>query len=653
MSVNNAGNNNNNNAAWKEANQPTQTAQGSKDGLAALFSQPSMSSNNRHMVEVNEVVTNVKSFYDSMRNSTTGSVQVSTIPDIENMTAVISPSLPGLCFYKEINSKMYIMGVLFSNDGMVAGSEFLQVHTQFGQQTISFMSTPVDAANGPMIEKIKQHYQDNNARKNLTGVEIINMVVVDLEMYKHSGIQGPEDRVQRISSFLTSEWEEAILVRITKEVTEAGSRLPTPFIDGKAYGNAGTAEARITAVTDQVGPNGMLTPSNMEIRVNTINPNQQYANAQNSKEVVRVRASVSLAGVSYQEYLRNLQGQPQQQFIAPSAYPQGYRPLRPVITLDSVQAGEQMMNNGGLYPFVYGLYILMCTNNNYAFAEALRRQNVGARGNLSSLEGRIQQLLTEAAINTPPNSRIILDDKKMGDIDLVNQWIRQNVAQHAVFQSNLILRGSNSSVNNALVLLSGDPVSRAGMVKTFVNIVDSLTNGAMTALIQEGKGWTFSDPVLHRTSIIGVNGLAKLGDKELNTLEIDEMMLQHLKGKNNAGAIAEFLRTKFGDVNNPQDPKARAQGLRMQVSESLFDGAVHVNSFPTVAIWDPKFMSTIGMAMDKIGTLHVSGNQGSFRNNNLVFQQGAGLATYATVGTNNQGGMQVNQSFGGNMSTFG
>lgn len=644
-------NNNQTGAQWDKENAADKAAPAV--GLAALFGQPSMSSNNRHLKEVNDVAASVKDFYAGMRNSTTASIQVSTIPEIENMTAVISPVLPGLCFYKEISGKMYIMGVLFSNDNMVAGSEFINVQNQYGNQTISFMSTPADAANGQMIEKIKQHYQDNNSRKNLQGFEIINMVVVDLEMYKHSGIQGPEDRIQRISAFLTSEWEEAILVRTAKECTEAGARLPSPFIGGKAYGPAGNAEARITAVTDQVGATGMLTPSNMEIRVNTITPNQQYSNNQNSKEVVRVRASVSLTGVSYLEHLQTAQQSGRIQQFVPGVYPQGYHPLRPVITLDSVQAGEQMMNNGGLYPFIYGLYILMCTNNNYAFAEALRRQSVGARGNLSSLEVRIQQLLAEGNINMPQNARIILDDKKMGDIDLVNQWIRQNVAQHAVFQSNLVLRGSNSSVNNALVLLSGDPVTRQGMVKTFINVIDSISNGYMSKLIAEGQGWTMSDPVLHRTSILGVNGLAKVGDKELNTLEIDEMMLHTLKGKNGAASIAEFLRTKFGDINNPQDLKVRAQNLRVQVSESLFDNAVHINQFSTVGIWDPKFMSMLGKCFDQIGTLHVSGNHGSFRNNNLVFQQGAGLATYATVGANNPNGLSANQAFGNNISTFG
>jgi hypothetical protein len=122
------------------------------------------------------------------------------------------------------------------------------------------------------------------------------------------------------------------------------------------------------------------------------------------------------------------------------------------------------------------------------------------------------------------------------------------------------------------------------------------------------------------------------------------MMLGHLKGKGGTASIQQYLATQYGMTN--EDFKARCQKLRLELNQSIFDGAVHINSFAQTHIWDPQLMAVIGEAMDGIGTLNVANNLGSFRSNTLVFAPGAGLATYTSVGSNNPSGAGIGAGYG-------
>ena len=633
----------NDNNTWngkKDEPNAQRAAASGQNGLVGLFQQTSMTSDNRNLKEVTDVATQVSDFYKTQKKSTTSPLQQQIIPDVEAMTATISPQLPGLCFYRVIEGQMYVMGVLFSNNNLAISTEQINVSGfgASGAQRVSIPITPVDYANAQVIDGVRNHYRAVAAAQQINAVHIINMIVVDLEMYNHVEIIDAAHRVDTISNWITREWEESILVKAAEQAVSAGITLPSPFKDAKPFGQNNAAEARVSVVAGRLNTAKQLSSANMEVIVSTMNPsnNQQ---TQNSKEIARIKATVSLKGVSLQEHQAAMMasGNLQQNFMqmmgmaGANAYPNGYRPLRPVITLDQVQPGEQMNYNGGLAPYLFGLYSLMCTNNNYVFAEALRRVNVGARGNLADLEVRINQLLAASGINV---TRIQLNEKTISDTDVVNQWIRQNVAPHATFQTNLVLRGVNGSINNFLLRLAG--TARTEPVNTIVATLDAISNGAASTLIARnnaaGKGWTKEKPILHRTSEIAVNGLATYGDKQLNTLELDEMMLGHVKGKNGIQAIADFLRVEYGIDN--EEFKSRAQKLRIQLNESIFDGAVHINSFSQVHIWDPSFMQLLGECMADIGTMNVANNLGSFRTTNLVYAPGAGLATYASVGAN-------------------
>lgn len=644
-------------ASEKDNNVNTPVTSGlAKSGLAGLFSLPSMTSDSRNLKIVADTIEQITERYKQAKNSTTADLQLRIIPEIENMTPSISAVLPGVCFYREIGGVMYVMGALFSNKDLTISSEYIRVmNPTQGTQSVSAPLTPASYANGAVAEALRAHYLRAGETKGYNVVTIINMTVVDLEMLEHPEAGDPKDRPHALAQYLTSAWEEALLVKIPQEMATAGQELPSPFTNKTSpYGKDATAEARVTAISGRVTVGRTLSPANMEVVVSTMNSaNTQNSFSANSKEIARVSATVGLNAQAFAAYQQQMQaniGRSQQDAmqrmmnIGQGIYPQGWRPLAPVITIEEAQAGEMMDYNQGLYPYFFGLYALMATNNNFVWAEALRKHSVGARGNLAALEIRIDEMLQQVG---QPQGRIMLNDKTISDTDLVNQWIRQNVSPHATFQVNINPCGPHASIQNFLIRLA-HPKNRKEEVQTLIGILDALTNKHFSTLVNRNinakSGWVPSMPVLHRTPTITINGLAEYNGKKLNTQELDEMMLCHLKGKGGIASIQQFLATQYGVTN--EDFKARCQKLRIELNQSIFDGAVHINSFAQTHIWDPQFMAVMGEAMDSIGALNVANNLGSFRSNNLVYAMGGGLATYASVGSNNPTGANIGAGYG-------
>jgi hypothetical protein len=650
------------NKAEDDASIQTTTSGLAKGGLGGLFQLVSMTSDNRNLKEVADTTEQIIELYKRIKNSTTAELQLSIIPEVENMTPSISPVLPGICFYREIGGVLYVMGALFSNKHLTISSEYIRMNSQMGfggvSQSVSAPLTPASYADKNVVDNLRAHYTRVGESKGIKAVTIINMVVVDLEMLEHPEAGDVKDRPHALAQYLTGAWEEALLVKVPQEMAIAGAKIPSPFANKTSpYGKDGHAEARVSAISGRVTAGKTLSAANMEVIASTMNNiNNPNAYAANSKEIARVTATVALNAQSFQAYTAQLaaaSGRQQQEALqrmmnlGGGIYPQGYRPLAPVITIEEAQAGEMMSYNQGLAPYFFGLYLLMATNNNFVFAEALRKHSVGARGNLASLEVRIEEMLAQVA--QFPN-RIILTEKTVTDTDLVNGWIRQNVSPHATFQVNINPCGPHASIQNYLVRLASP--KRKEEVQTMIAVLDALSNDAFSGLIERNmkanSGWVPTMPVLHRTPVITVNGLAEIGGKKLNTQELDEMMLGHLKGKGGTASIQQYLATQYGMTN--EDFKARCQKLRLELNQSIFDGAVHINSFAQTHIWDPQLMAIIGEALDGIGTLNVANNLGSFRTNTLVFAPGAGLATFQSVGSNNPSGAGLGAGYGMNQA---
>lgn len=626
-------------------------------GLASLFATTSMTSDNRNLIEVGEVLEIMKKNYKQLAGSTTPQAQLAILPEIDLMTTTISSILPGMVLSRVVNNTIWVMGVLFSNKDLTISSEPIRINNPggMGASQISIPLVPTSYADKYVIENLRKHFQGVAEANGIKQVAIINMVVVDLEMLNHSEAGDMKDRNSRLAGYLSNAWETAVLVKVTGDIPEAGMALPSPFKDPKQpFGKDGYAEARVSAIQDRTTKAGTLSPANMEVVASTINNVNNPASVQaNSKEIARVTATVQLSGITYQAHMANLaasrgnlqQSDAIQAFLGMNGglYPNGYRPLHPVITMESAVAGEQMNYNQGLFPYFFGLYLLMATNADYVFTEALRKLSVGSRGNLSALEPRIDSLLQGVFVGQRP----LLNDKTITDTDVVNQWIRQNVSQHATFRTNIVTNGPDSSVNNFLLSLSSK--NRVNEVRTMVAVLDAMSNNKFSELLERNQrnqsGWSIDKPALHRTQMIVVNGLAKLGAKELNTLEVDEMLLGHVKGKGGQQSVLNYLGIQYGQTQ--EDFKARCQKLRMELNQSIFDGHVHINSFAQSCVWDPNLMALIGEAMDSIGTLNVANTTASFRPNQLVYAPGAGLATLASVGSNNMNNVNAMGAFGG------
>lgn len=625
------------------------------NGLLGLFSITSMTSDNRNLIDVQEVAKLLKEYYKQIASSTTPEAQRKIIPEVDIMSPGISSILPGIVLHRIVNNTIWVQGVLFSNKDLTISSEPIRYAAQGGMmQQMSVPLTPTSYADKYVIENLRKHFGQVAEREGVKQVAIINMVVCDLEMLNHPEAGDPKDRNQRQMNYLAQQWEMAVLVKVTQELPANNIALPSPFKDPKAaYGKDGHAEARVNAIQDRVNKAGYLSAANMEVVASTINNVNNVNSPQtNSKEIARAQAIVSLSGLTFQAYQANLAASGNmrgsdafQQFMGMngSVYPQGYRPLHPVITMEHAQAGEMMNYNQGLFPFFYGLYLLMATNSNYVFTEALRKISVGARGNLSDLEPRIDGLLQGLMV---PQNRLVLNEKNITDTDVVNQWIRQNVAPHATFRSNIVTNGPDSAINNYLMRLSSN--NRTEEIKAMVAVLDAMTGGKFSELLDRnqhsGTGWTLDKPALHRTQMLVVNGLGEIGGKKLNTLEVDEMFLGHIKGKSGQQSVMNYLGIQYG--NSQEEAKVRCQRLRQELHQSIFDGAVHINTFAQSCVWDPNLMALIGTAMDSIGTLMVANTTNSFRPNQMVFAPGAGLATMASVGSNNMNNPNAMMAFG-------
>jgi len=655
------------NAAQSTLARTAGTVQG---GLGGLFRLSSMTSDNRNLPECAAALKELQEYYDAQKKASINDLQRQIIPSLLELTSSISPVLPGIGLHVIVGDTLYCMVALFSNATVTINSERIEYNAQpgvFGNSSLSIPLTPVQYANVDVYNRVRDHYQRLAETKNVKHISVVSMLLVDLEMRKLEEAGEHKDQARNNALFIASEWEEALLVKSVLESTAQNIELPNPFQNPDTpYDKGNAAEARVVGISGRVTKGKTLTADNMEVTATTVLNNGQNRDYNrdynsNSKEICRVQATVSLNAVSWDEYSRFImshrtpdQMNQLQAFMGAasmggSAYPNGFRPLRPVITMGDVQAGEMLGYNGGLYPYFYALYLLMCTNNHFVWAESLRKQSVGQRGSLADLEVRIKQMLS-AVPGGLAISREELDVKKLADTDFVSNWIRMNVSPHATFQVNILQAGPHASIHNFLWRLA-DQNKNSDEVKTVVKLIDAMSKKKMSAVIERnmrpgGTGWVPGKPILLPTGMISVNGRARMGDKTFNTQEADEMMISHVKGKNNLPAIEQFLHSQYG-IDQREGFKQRCQKLRLEMTSAMqFSGDVHINGFAQPHIWAPDFMAALGEAMDGIGQLNVANNIGSYRSNQLVFAPGVGLATVAAAGSSNPNAPSLGTAYG-------
>lgn len=621
-------------------------------GLTGLFSMSSMTSDSRNMREHMEAFKALTEKYESLKKSTTNDSQRAIIPSLTTLTQNISPSLPGIGLHKVINNVVYVMVALFSNRDVATGTERVAVNNNLGhQQSISIPLTPVAYLDRSLRDSVTAHYASVGEQQNARQVKIISLTVVDLEMYKHSEIGETQDLPQVIAEWIASEWEEGIYVRTTEEISALGKGAPASWATPSApYGKDSQAEARVNAIPGgRVNRGKQLTSSNLEVITNTVN-NQGSVNS-NSKEVCRVAATVSLQAVSYENYQQRLAAgasnadlmrQLMMQITGGSGgsncWTQNYKPLAATINIDSVKAGEALRFHDGLYPFFYGLYTAMVTNQNYAWADSLRRAVQPGRSSLADIEPRIQQMIagSNGAALVNEKNRIVLTNKNVSDIDLVNQWFQQNCSPNLKFTVRIGVGGVYCALNNFLQRLAIKDKNSAEK-RTVIDIIDAQTGNKFSEIIAENvankTGWTPSEEILIPTPQLSINGIAAYSGRQLNLSEIDEMTLCHIKGNGAQGGIDNYLRQQYG-LNPQEGIKQRQQGLRTELTQSMYGaGEAHINSFDVVHIFHPQFLATMGKAFDSIGTMTIANSFGSWRTVPASWSIGAGLELTTSVGT--------------------
>lgn len=648
VNQNNGGNN-----AWEDngdngrSNDNRNTQSSGLTSLLGLLGQTSSTFTGRAIPEMNKVQEELQKVFKQRGEDRLNTLKAKIVPGIDLIDPNVSPILPGLVLWLKQENTIYIAPFLFYAKNMIVDVEEVVMYTAQASHRVNVPRTP-----SAYIDKRLNHELVNTFKTNHgSSLNIVQIAagVINLELY--GDIRNDEKRVvDKIQAYMDREWETGILIELVRQTANTpNAKLPSPFFGNQPYGANGTADARIAAITTPVhGENGVILPANMEVAVVTTNPNQYGQNNPNSdstpREVCRVHANVSLLPVNHGEYLTNIRRANINPLGLGGPMNDGYRPFRPCIALNNAIAGPQMNSNGGIIPFLMGLYVLMCANNRYAFADVLRRPKCGVRGNLANLEPRLDKLFQDNHIpRIVGQNSTKLDSKTIIDIELVNRWIQQHIMQQAIFTVPVLPTGANSALTKLLIDLN-NPTTRADAVKAIMSAADAISNNAFSKAAAansgtEGKGWNPSKPIYHASNILVVDGTARFNGELFNLGELDEMSVHHFAGPNGGANADVFLRTMY-QQNDRENLKARQQRLRIMLTEAMNLTDLEINGFGRVAVMDPGFMNLLGTVFSSIGTLNTSSISGNFMNNEAIFAPGTSLAVdyVAGVNTNQQGG---------------
>lgn len=643
---------NGNNSNWDDQgnNRPQDNAAAAANvnmsGLLGLLTQTSSTFTGRQIPEMATVQEELIKIFKSRKDDKMNTQKALIVPHVDMIDPNISPILPGLVLWLKFENTIFIAPFLFHSAKMVVDVEEVTMYN-------NNQSTRVN------VPKVPASYIDKRLNNSLVSVfksnhnESFNIVqvaagVVNLELFGDLiGGDITKRLVERVVAYIDREWEVGILTEIVKDSSsQPGVKLPSPFHNRKAFGINGTADARIAPInTPLVGDNGVIMPSNMEVAVVTTNLdryNQSDRNADSTpREVLRVHANVTLLPVSHADYQETIRRSGRNPIGLGGPMNDGWRPFRPCIALNSAQAGAQMNSNGGINPFLMGLYVLMCANNQYAFADVIRRLKCGVRGSLLNLEPRLDRLFHENNVARHIGSTSTkLDKQTESDIDVVTNWIRQHIMQQAIFTVPILRTGANSALSKLFTDLV-DPRTASSAMKTLIAAADSMTDSRFSATLAENvkhqKGWNSSMPVFHQSAMLTIDGTARFEGELFNLGELDEMAVYRFAGPN-GGAVAErFMRTMYQQQQR-ETTKSRQQTLRLIMNEHLNLTDIQINDFGCVAIMDPGFMSALGGVFATIGTLNTSSLHGSFENNNAIFAPGTSLAVDYVAGSNGNTG---------------
>lgn len=622
--------NNNNDQPKKEVtidsgNQP--------DILGELLGEPSLFNSTRDILEVGETVKSLRERLERFHGQTLSNSQRAIMPEVQELSKQVCDLLPGLVMHVNLGGDVLALPVLFISSKLTNEMETFDMPTATGIQSMSNPVPPNGYITPELVENVRRLYTNsyNNEGKVINSVNVIACRLVDLDQYKDAMWLLTDNRAERIEMLakeLMATWYKGVLSHLTQRHVSTGRGLPTPFVNGKPFGNDGAAIVRVEPLRESITVDGQLTPYNITTRMVTTNPNSTRAHRDNSKSVIDSFATVSLVGQSLMSFNSNpARGMNSMMPNPATGMPMGYQPFIPVVVYGESNPGQTMGENSGLGTFFMGLHSLLTTNTRQLFSEPLRLSANGNRGNLCDMENRIASLVASCNVRRPAET--LMDEKKMRDADFVTNWIFQYVAQNAAFAVDLVNFSRNSQETNFLMsTLQADTKERA--MRIAVAVIDSLTKGKMSELISKPDcPWKMSDGMLINSNIMIPHGVFKYDNKWVDMGEIDEMFLSRVY-KNDQAKVIEILSKIYGSDTN-MDAKARRLFIRRALNE-LTDNQLYLNGYKTRAFFNSKFLEVFTNAMNSIGAVMVNGTVGNYMTAPIAFDQISQFITTASAG---------------------
>ncbi|BAW98339.1 phage protein [Vibrio phage pTD1] len=618
--------------------------------FASVLGMNSVMSGGRSVPVVNDVMKALNDFKEEKGKSSLAPALQAIIPqEIISMDSNLSPVLPGIILARRVGNTMIIAPIMFSNRELAIQLEEIHTNGVLGQNTpskVQIKQAPNRYMTGEVVRNIMESIKLRYGADGVNDVQLITSRVINLEDY-----QTPENKEAGLPQLLTGvildEWERGMKITLTKAMVKAQQELKTPFIDSKgqidknAYGATKSATARIEAVkTQNGGPvsiDGVPCGANMTVQLQTAPKEGQPYNTDAARGIVTAYSTVQLIGVPFAVYTANLMSRQQPQVFNPmltagaDAYPHGYHPLQAVVVMNSARAQAQMGNNSGIASWLMGLYANMTVNHNHLFTEPLRMMSNGARGNLSHIERRIDDMIMGALPKRDDKTKI--NESRLKDMDFTSSWIRRNIAPHASYAIDLSEFGNEAALHNFLLNLAGKTGTASENKMTVVKVIDAITDGEATRRIndnrQSGKGWTMDKPILCASSIILPVGTFKHNGQLHSLEEVDEMFLSRLCPTDSTPMI-QYLGAIYGD--NGQTPEAVRRYKMTTMLPTLINDDVNMTGTARRYYIAPDFAEFLGQCMDKLGNLNASGTMGTFASNVAIYAPSVEFAVMAAAG---------------------
>ncbi|AGB07191.1 hypothetical protein [Vibrio phage VP4B] len=635
--------------------------------FASVLGMNSVMSGGRSVPVVNEVMKALNDFKEEKGKSSLAPALQAIIPqEVISMDANLSPVLPGIILARRVGTSMIIAPIMFSNRELAIQLEEIHTNGLMGQNTpskVQIKQAPNRYMDSNVIRNIMDSIKLRYAADGVNDVQLITSRVINLEDY-----QTPENKEAGLPQLLTGvildEWERGMKITLTKAMVKAQHDLKTPFIDSKgqidknAYGPTKSATARIESVKTQSGApltiDGVPCSANMTVQLQTAPKEGQHLNSDAARGIVTAYSTVQLIGVPFAVYTANLMSRPQQMAFNPmmnagvDAYPHGYHPLQAVVVMNTARAQAQMGNNSGIASFLMGLYANMTVNHNHLFTEPLRLMSNGARGNLSHIERRIDDMIMGALPKRDDKTKIT--EARLKDMDFTSSWIRRNIAPHASYAIDLAEFGNEAALGNFLLNLAGKTNNASENKMTVVRVLDAITDGEATRRINEnrqaGKGWTMDKDILCASSIILPVGTFKHNGQLHSLEEVDEMFLSRLCPTDSTPMI-QYLGAIYGD--NGQTPEAVRRYKMTTMLPTLINDDVNITGTARRHYVSPEFAEFLGLCLDKLGNLNASGTMGTFASNVAIYAPSVEFAVMAAAGASGaymatNGGLMGNAS---------